>query len=281
MFQPAIPIGGYAGWKVFDRSAAKQFDAFARQASVQRDLAYMRENIAKIESPADLIADRRMLQVALGAFGLEDEIGKKALIRRVLEEGTEDQKDFANRLNDPRWKGFAAAFGFGNFGGARTWMSSFREDLAARYLERSFERAVGESDQSFRLAMNFRREAKAIASGASADRVGWFQIMGQRPLRAVAEAAFGLPASIANLDVDRQRAMFEAKSEQLFGEKSPKAFLDDKNIETAIRRFFARSAVETGPSNDVRGAMALSLLGGSGLAAGAAVGLIVSNATIR
>lgn len=277
MFEPAIPLGGYAGWKVFERTAARQRAAFGDQKSVQRDLAAFRDRIGEISSAGQLLGDRRLLAVALGAFGLEDEIGKKALIRRVLEEGAGDPRALANRMNDPRWKAFAVGFGFGDAERADFATSAFKEMIAARYVERAFERAVGESDESFRLAMNFRREAKAIAAGPNADRLGWLQIMGQRPLRAVVEAAFGLPASIASLDLDRQREIFENKAEQTFGTRSPKAFLDDANIETAIRRFFARSAAAA-PSGVSSGATALAILGGSALASGATVGLILSNA---
>lgn len=281
MFQPAIPISGYAGWKVFERSAARQKAAFEDQAAVQRDLAYFKEKISSIRSPEDLVRDRRLLSVALGAFGLEDEIDKKAFVRRALDDGVLDPRSFANRLNDTRWRSFATAFSAENLALGRFDLSSAREDVAARFIERAFERSVGDVDPNFRLAMNFRREAKAIASSANADRVGWLQIMGQRPLRAVVEAALGLPSSIVNLDIDRQRLAFEQKSEAVFGTASPKAFLEDANVEQALRRFFARSEVEEGPGANTRGAAALSLLGGSALSAGAQIGLLISNASIR
>lgn len=281
MFQPAIPLGGYAGFKVFERTAARQQDAFAEQASVRRDLAHFRERIGDIAKPSDLVADRRLLAVALGAFGLEDEIGKRALIRRIADEGVLDPASFANRLNDPRWRAFAAAFSAESLALGRFQSAASREDIAARFIERSFERAVGEVDGDMRLALNFRREIKAIAGGANVDRVGWLQIMGQRPLRIVAEAALGLPSSLASLDVDRQRAAFEEKSAAVFGTKSPQAFLDDANVETSIRRYFARASAQAGASADTRGQAALSLLGGSALGAGAQIGLIISNASAR
>lgn len=280
MFQPAIPVGGYAGWKIFERVADKQLSAFADQASVQRDIAYFRDHVGEASSAAELVGDRRLLSVALGAFGLEDEIGKKALIRRVLEEGATDPRSFANRLNDPRWKAFAAAFSFNDVGGAPSWSPSFKESISSRYVERAFERAVGESDQSFRLAMNFRREAKLIAAGPNVDRVGWLQIMGQRPLRAVAEAALGLPASIAHLDVDRQRAMFEEKAEKVFGTKSAKAFLESENVDLAIRRFFALDSATNTQAGYSSGATALTLLASASPSSGAAaIGLILSNSS--
>lgn len=281
MFQPAIAIGGYAGWKVFERSLERQRDAFANQAANQHDIAYFKATISSIAKPADLVADRRLLSIALGAFGLEDELGKKAFIRKVLDEGVLDPKSFANRLNDPRWRAFAAAFSAEKLAFGSYNLPAAREEVATRFIERAFERSVGEAEGDFRLAMNFRREMKTIASSENVDRVGWLQIMGQRPLRAVVEAALGLPPSLASLDIDRQRAAFERKAESVFGTASPKAFLDDANIETSLRRFFARSGADSESNSATRGAAALSMLGGSALSAGAQIGLIISNLSLR
>jgi hypothetical protein len=278
MFKPATPIGGYAGWKLFERTIVRQREAFANSASIKRDIAYFKEKVAKVETPADLIADRRLLSVALGAFGLESEIGKKAIIRRVMEEGTLDPKSFANRLNDPRWKAFAKAFSFGDLIPPAFDASFFRDDIAVRFRERAFEAAVGDSNQSFRLAMNFKREIKAIAEGQNVDKVGWLQIMGQRPLRAVVEAALGLPQSIGALDIDRQRAIFEEKAAQVFGSESARLFLDEDNVETAIRRFLTSEAAATGDGASVRGSAALAMLSGGGAATAS---LLASNAVVR
>ena len=64
-----------------------------------------------MKTAADLVADRRLLKVALAAFGLEGEIDKKALIRKVLEEGT-GEGAIATRMTDPAWRRIATAFGF-------------------------------------------------------------------------------------------------------------------------------------------------------------------------
>ncbi len=258
MFVPLVPFGGFVGWKVFERTAERQFTAFAKSPELQRDLAYFREKIGAVASADALVADRRLLNVALGAFGLETEISKRAIIRRVLEQPPADPQSFANRLNDPRWRAFARTFGFA--GGAPPFSSAgFQREVEARYAERSFERAVGESDANIRLALNFRREVKTIAEGASVDRAGWFQILGQQPLRRVVEAAFGLPASFANLDVDRQRAILEERAEQAFGKRSAAAFASAEAVDATLRRFFLSEAAQSAPTTG-RGATALSLL---------------------
>lgn len=269
MFTPVVPFGGFAGWKVFERTAARQFAAFEKSPELQRDLAYFRDKIGSVTSAEALVADRRLLNVALGAFGLESEIAKKAIIRRVLEQPPGDPKSFANRLNDPRWRAFARAFGFASSAPPLS-SKAFQSDIEARYAERAFESAAGEADANIRLALNFKREIKAIAEGASVDRSGWFQILGQQPLRRVVETAFGLPESFASLDVDRQRAILEEKAAQSFGGRSPAVFASAETVDATLRRFFLRDAAQAAPTTG-RGVAALTLLTAPGAAPAASL----------
>jgi len=277
-FRPAIPLSGFIGWRVFEQSAARQLDTFKNLPSTTRELEYFRENISTALTAEDLVKDRRLLAVALGAFGLSDEIGKKAYIQRVLEDGTEKKDAFANRINDPRWRDFAERFGYGNLGGTRVLLSSFREEIAQRFTERAFEEHVGDVDTDMRLAMNFRREIARIAENTSVDRVGWLQIMGQRPLRAVMEAALGLPASIGIVDLEQQRQIFEDKAQDLLGGKSPSIFSDPEIIDDVLRRFFLQTEIRNGPSNSTPGMAALSVLSAPPGGSAQAINLILSNA---
>lgn len=258
MFAPAAPLGGYLGFRLLDRTGERQRVAFEKAPDIQRDIAYFRTRIREVESAAAFVADRRLLQVALGAFGLDTEISKRAIIRRVLEEAPDRAESFAARLNDPRWRAFARTFNF-SATPPRLPAAAFDQSVTTRYVELSFERALGEDHPDIRLALNFRREIASIAAGAGVDRSGWFQVLSQPPLRRVVEAAFGLPASLAQLDVDRQRQILEAKAQALFGASSPAAFRDPKNVDTAIRRFFAVESLQ-GDNSGARGSAALSIL---------------------
>ncbi|MEO1136895.1 MAG: DUF1217 domain-containing protein [Pseudomonadota bacterium] len=271
-FSPAIPLGGYLGWRVFENSADRQFEIFKNTPAVERNLEYFRENIAGATTAETLVKDRQLLTVALGAYGLEEEINKRAFIQKILEDGTDISTSFANRLNDPRWRSFARDFGYGNFTGPRVGTELFKERTANNYLERAFEARVGEVNTDMRLAMNFRREIAVIAESASVDTAGWFQIMGQPPLRAVMEAALGLPASIGQTDIDKQRDLFERKAEQFFGGRTPAVFKDPVKVEDALRRFFLQSEIQNGPTASTPGSAALSILTG-----GSAANLFVSN----
>ncbi len=261
-FAPVLPLGGVAGWALLQRVEAGQREVFERRPDVARLAAAFEARIASVRSASELVADRQLLQVALGAFGLDEEIDKRAFVRRALESDPADPRSFANRLVDARYRNLSAAFGFGAAGGPETARPGFAARIAAGYRERAFEIAVGESDPALRLALNARRELAAYAAGRDPAGAGWFTLLGDRPVRRVVEAAFGLPASFAQLDVDRQRDELRGRVRAEFGEGSLSVFADQEAVETVIRRFLARERAASGPSLATPGVAALRLLGG-------------------
>ena len=90
-FQPVIPFGGMAGWSFLQRTQTSQQEAFEASPVLQRDTEYFAENIGNITSAKELVADYRMLKVALGAFGLDEDIGSKFFIEKILDEGAIDR----------------------------------------------------------------------------------------------------------------------------------------------------------------------------------------------
>jgi Protein of unknown function (DUF1217) len=265
-FTPTIPIGGLAGWRFLERTEASQRAAFEKGSQLAREIAYFEERIAGITSAEDLVKDRRLLKVALGAFGLEAEIDKKAFIRKVLESNTGDPESFSSRLTAPGYRALAEAFGFGNAAGAKTGKAGFAEAIVAAYKARQFEVAVGGVNDSMRLAMNFRREIAALAATAGEDGRGWYSVLGSKPLRTVMEKAFGLPREFSGIDIDRQRDTLRDRTRDLFGDGSLAAFKDPEAVERVIGRFLARSQLEEGAA--AVSSPALTLLQNAGSSAG-------------
>ncbi|MBY0421774.1 MAG: DUF1217 domain-containing protein, partial [Parvularculaceae bacterium] len=171
-FAPAVGAGGLAGYKLLEKSQARQQAAFEKSPVFQRNIEYFEKNIAKAKTAEDLVKDRRLLTVALGAFGLSDEVDKRAYVQKALESNTADSKSFARRIADARYLEFVKAFGYGDLTkGSNVGLDSFKKDIIARYKQLEFERAVGGVDQNIRLAMNFRREAAKIAAGETVDKI--------------------------------------------------------------------------------------------------------------
>jgi Protein of unknown function (DUF1217) len=258
-FAPVVPVSGIAGWRFLERTEAAQQAAFGKSPEIARETAYFREHIGEIDSAEALIADRTLFKVALGAFGLEDEIDKKAFIRKVLEEGTERTDAFAIRLTDRRYRSLAAAFGFGNAGGARTADAGFADQVTALYKQRSFEATVGETDETMRLSLNYRRAVAEVTASPS-DKAVWYTILGDKPVREVVEAALGLPSAIAKVDIDKQVDFFAQAASRVLKIGDPHRLTEPDMVEEVIRRYLARTQIENGPSAGTPGYGALSLL---------------------
>lgn len=243
-FQPVVPLSGYTGWRFLSRTLDSQRDAFNESTSMQRATDRFRDKIGQIGSAADLVNDRQLLEVALGAFGLDDDINNRYFIQRILGDGVSDPEALSNRLSDSRYKEFAKAFGFGEGIPPRTQLSFFADEIIDRYEARQFERAVGEQDNSMRLALNLAPALSDIIAGNGSDTARWFAMMGNAPLRSVFETALGLPSSFSALDLDQQLEQFRSRAEATFGTSDMAEIASDENRETMIRLYMVRSEAQ-------------------------------------
>ncbi len=242
------------------RTQETQLAAFSSSAVLNREVEYFKANISKITSAEELVKDFTLLKVALGAFGLEEKVADKFFMKKVLEEGSEDSEAFALRLTDTRYREFAEAFGFGNESGSNLQLSDFGSRITDQYKILQFEKAVGESDSSMRLALTLERDIGDLANDDAAGTTAWFLLMGNPPLREVFETAFGLPKSVGQLDIDRQREIFQEANDRLFGSTSMDVFKDPENIDKLLRNFFAREQINSGPGPLTPGMAALTLM---------------------
>jgi hypothetical protein len=275
-FTPVVPFGGLLGLRFIDRTFDAQFETFAKSPEIQREIDYFLEHADEATTAEALVADRRLLRVALGAFGLDAEVDKRAFIRKILEDGTLDPQSLANRLADPAWAEFSAALGYGDLGGLLVF-DNVRQNLAEQFRLHQFERAIGDVDVDIRLALNFRREMREIALDPGVETSGWLKVLGSKPLRSVIEGAYNLPAAFGLLDLDRQVSDLEARTGQIFGIDSPAAFTTDENIDDLLRRFLLSTQLQGGFSPSTPGATALTLLQAGGLGTGGSANLFASN----
>ncbi|MDX8352865.1 DUF1217 domain-containing protein [Cognatiyoonia sp. IB215182] len=257
-FQPVVPLSGYVGWRFLERTFDAQQTAFSESQPITRATDYFRENIGNVRTAEDLVSDRQLLSVALGAYGLDDDIDNRFFIRKILEDGTIDDDALANRLADNRYAEFSRAFGFGDQPVPRTSQTSFVDDVVARFEARQFERAVGEQDNDLRLAMNVSTGLSDILNRNSTPTGQWFSVMGNAPLRNVFETALGLPSSIASIDLDQQLEVFQDRSRTVLGTDDLSVLADPAEQEKLIRLFLVRAeAAEVSVSSGASAALTL------------------------
>ena len=248
-YQPVLLSGGLVGWSILQRTMETQTAAFNASPTLQRDTTYFEENIGNVQTAEDLVADRRLLRVALGAFGLSEDINNTFFVRKILEEGTLSDDALANRLTDTRYKEMSAAFGFGNYSTPSTQVSTFGAEITEAYRERQFEVAIGTQDESMRLALNADRELESVSQKSGSEDTRWFLILGSPPLRQVFETALGMPSSFSQLDLDRQLDMLKDRSDALFGSDTVSQFADPEARERLVERYLLMDQIKAAPSS--------------------------------
>ncbi|MBU2992392.1 DUF1217 domain-containing protein [Octadecabacter sp. 1_MG-2023] len=260
-FQPVIPLSGYAGWLFLERTADSQRAVFNESATVVRATDNFREKIGEITTAEDLVNDRELLGVALGAFGLDDDIDNTFFIKKILEEGTEDSDSLANKLSDSRYAAFSEAFGFGTLGDLpKTSLSYFADDIIDRYEAKQFEAAVGEQDNDMRLAMNAETAIADVIEASSTNDGQWFGMMGNAALRSVFDTAFGFSDSFAALDLDQQLEQFQSRAKATFGTDQFSELASAENQEKMTRLYMLRTEIEANSAMTSGASIALSLL---------------------
>jgi len=204
--------------KTFDR----RVDALKKEGPIQRESQYFRENIGKVSSAEEFVADERLYRFALTAFDLESQIFARGLVKKVLEEGIQDPKALANQLVDRKWNTLARAFAFAEVGDFNTNNADFVEGVIDRYERVELEERLGEDNIGVRLAVYADRKLPGATS--------WFSVLGDRALREVVFTALDLPDAVATQNPDR---LNELLTERFDIEK----FSDPAELEKFLQRF--------------------------------------------
>lgn len=260
MFQPVVISSGVAGWQFLKETYDRQIETFTQSTELKRDTDYFSDKIRSITSAEELVADRRLLNVALGAFGLQEDIDNRFFIQKMLGEGTTAEDALANRFTDSRYKDLSAAFGFGPGEVRGNNLPGFAEGIVKKFQANSFEIAAGDQDETMRIALYAERTLVDVVGGDGSDAQKWFSIMGQPPLRSLFETALGLPAAFGQIDIDQQLEVFKDRVEKLLGVSNPAEFSDPDTLDSLITNYLARAQLSGIGGASSGAAIALSLL---------------------
>lgn len=192
-----------AAYRGVARDLTRSLDNIAKSPQVARETTYYRENIGKVKSIDDFMADKRLLNYALNAFGLSDVAYAGALIRRVLEGGTDNSDALANKLVDQRYREFAGAFNFVRYGSATTSFDATQSGTVERYKRQVLEQNTGQVSEGARLALYFERQAPNVKSALG--------LLADRALLSVTQTALGMSPATSNLSIEAQQKLIEEK----------------------------------------------------------------------
>lgn len=242
-FQAVVPSGGLVGWRFLQRTYDAQLQTFSASSVNERDTEYFLKNISSVHTAEDLVSDRRLLQVALGAFGLQDDLDNRYFVQKVLSDGTQADDALANKLSDSRYSAFSQAFGFGPGDVLKTGNAAEMEKVAKDNIAARFEISVGESGETLRIALYAQHTLADLAAEDSTEDTKWYDLMGLTALRSMMETALGLPSDFAQLDIDKQLEIFKEKLSRVTGSSDLAQFSDPEVLDQITDTYLARSQI--------------------------------------
>jgi hypothetical protein len=170
---------------------------------IKAETDYYQANVTKLQSIDDLMADKRLLDFALTAYGLDPEAETPEHIRTLLEGGIDDPDSPANQEKNKRYAEFVAGFNFVRYGEIATTVSPTQQKTVDKFMRQTLEENEGKQNEGVRLALYFQRKAPQLTN--------YYAILGDTALAEVVRTALGLPAALAQADIDKQAEMLEEK----------------------------------------------------------------------
>ncbi len=247
-FQPFVLGTGLVAWRNLQRTLPGQLETFANSASQSRLTAHFEERASSLTSAEAVVADRQILSVALGAYGLQDDLENRFFIKRILAEGATDSDSLANRMADSRYERLAADFAMDGLSRFTGILPSTAQDITDQYTRQAFALSIGDTEESLRLALNAETEFSRIAEMDVSEDAKWFLVMGNPPLRTVMETALSLPSSFGQLDIDQQLTVFREKSLTNFGVDDISALANEDLKGDVIDRYLLKDQLKQGQS---------------------------------
>jgi len=261
MYQPVIPLTGNGGWKFLQSTYDRQLQSLSNSPQVKADRSYLVEKFSEPVTKEAFLNDKRLMRVALTAFDLGGEEWKRGFIDKVLKEVSDPESTFLARLNNPKYTAFANAFKPVN--GTIMITPEALDQIAAEFNKSTFETAVGNVDDSMRLALNYQSDIKGLMGNGSSETAILYRLLGNVPVRTVLETSLNLPTDIRKLPIEKQAEILKTGIQKQLGISDVKDLADPDQVDRLIKRFHALESVRNGAANFSPAANALTLLNGS------------------
>ena len=261
MYQPVIPLSGNGGWKFLQSTYDRQLQSLSNSPQVKADRSYLVEKFSEPVTKEAFLNDKRLMRVALTAFDLGGEEWKRGFIDKVLKEVSDPESTFLARLNNPKYTAFANAFKPVN--GTITIAPEALDKIAAEFNKSTFETAVGNVDDSMRLALNYQSDIKGLMGNGSSETAILYRLLGNVPVRTVLETSLNLPTDIRKLPIEKQAEILKTGLQKQLGINDVKDLADLDQVDRVIKRFHALESVRNGADNYSPAANALTLLNGN------------------
>ena len=198
-------LGTNLSLQIIDKTRDKQLDAMANSPQHKRAIDYFKENIGSVVTVDDLLDDYQLYSFTMKAFGLEDQMFGKAMMKKVFESDIEDRGALVNRLNNGMFKEIYKSFDFKYEGTMNytTYKTEWKKEIVDKYLDTQFENKKMDESESVGIALYAERKASTMKS--------WYHVLADKDMASFMRTALGIPDSMAQVPIDKQKKLFEEK----------------------------------------------------------------------
>ncbi|GEO84083.1 MULTISPECIES: DUF1217 domain-containing protein [Alphaproteobacteria] len=236
------------------------------KADAQAEAEYYQKNIIGITSAAELLADRRLVDVVLAAKGFDPKEVTDDFLKQIFQSDLSDKKSFVNKQDDERWAELLSSFNFDSKGLlTRDAVGTVQQRGAVLetqnlYLHQMLEEDQGNSNAGVRLALYFERVAPTLTDA--------YDLLGDDALLETFRVTFGFSSDFSNMDIDMQASLVEKNLK-----------LSDMQDPEKLKKFLHRFTAMYDSENGDYSSSALSVL--SGGSASISADLLLSIATLK
>ena len=223
-------MGAPVALNVVDAIRDREIERLRGAPADARGIEAFRARVGGIETAAALVEDEEVYAFVMTAFGLEDRIFAKGMMRQILESDPADPRALVNRLTDPRFAQLHDALGL-HEGGGPLADPRRQEEVVDLYLATRFEAGISSQNDIVGAALAFRRAAAEIDSP--------YDVLKDPQTAQVLRRALGLPDAMVRLDVDRQAAMITQRFDLA-------RLSEPEEVEKVVRKFVVISEALSG-----------------------------------
>jgi uncharacterized protein DUF1217 len=138
------------------------FTKYQQTGAMTQATTYYQNNIGAVKSPADLIADPKLLNFALAAYGIDPASIPAATVQTLLTQSPAIATSIA--ANNPAYLPFANAFSSLFYdGGAKIHATAAINDTISRYQQQNFSQALANNTDDQNVALFGKAGANQIA----------------------------------------------------------------------------------------------------------------------
>lgn len=152
-------MSALAIYSQIDTLLPKRIAKYSENKLVQKDIEFVREEMAKIESIDDFMGNYRLLEKVLTAYGLEEEIAKRGYIERILTSDMGDKKSLVNVVSDDRYREMASDLLFST-GFAAAKADSTLQKIEDKLIKVGVEKQLNDLAPGVRQAIRFKETAE-------------------------------------------------------------------------------------------------------------------------